>query len=126
MGYTRAWKNFKRMQDLTVVAACLIYAAGALNALERLPGGPAVAARWTFLWPLAYLVPSLAPPLMIPPGRRGLEKYVWMSFQAGFGQTPGSVGIGVALLLGAGLFIWEEVGRAVRAGQLGANVFSSY
>ncbi|HEY3950989.1 hypothetical protein [Phenylobacterium sp.] len=126
MAYTRAWRNFKRMQDLTVAAACLIYAAGAINALQRLPGGPAVAARWTFLWPLAFLVPSLLLPLIIPPVKRWLARYVWMSFQAGFGQTPGSVVVGVALLMGAGLFIWEEVGRAVRAGQLGANVFSAY
>lgn len=126
MAYTRAWRNFKRMQDLTVAAACLIYAAGALNALERLPGGPVAAARWTFLWPLAFLLPSLVLPLLIQPVRRWLQKYVWMSFQAGFGQTPGSVVVGVALLLGAGLFIWEEVGRTVRAGQLGANVFSAY
>jgi len=34
--------------------------------------------------------------------------------------------VGVALLLGAGLFIWEEVGRAARAGMVGANVFSAY
>ncbi|MBS0335011.1 MAG: hypothetical protein JSS35_19750 [Proteobacteria bacterium] len=126
MAYTRAWRNFKRMQDLTVAAACLIYAAGALNALQRLPGGPAEAARWAFLWPIAFLVPSLFLPLAIGPARRWLKKYVWMSFQAGFGQTPASVVVGVALLLGAGLFIWEEVGRAVRAGQLGANVFSAY
>ena len=126
MAYTRAWRNFKRMQDVTVASACLIYAAGAINALQRLPVGTAAAARWTFLWPVAYLIPSLLLPLMIPPVRRWLKKYVWMSFQAGFGQTPGSVVVGTALLLGAGLFIWEEVGRAVRAGQLGANVFSAY
>jgi hypothetical protein len=126
MAYTRAWRNFKRMQDVTVASSCLIYAAGALNALQRLPGGPVEAARWTFVWPIAYLIPSLFLPLLIPPVRRWLKRYVWMSFQAGFGQTPGSVVVGVALLLGAGLFIWEEVGRAARAGQLGANVFSAY
>jgi hypothetical protein len=49
-----------------------------------------------------------------------------MSFKAGFGQSPASVVVGVALLLGAGLFIHEEVGRAARAGHVGANVFSAY
>jgi hypothetical protein len=126
MVFTSAWRNFKRMQDLTVAAACLIYAAAVIDALGRLPGGPAMVLRWTVLWPAAYLGFSLAIPLLVAPLKRGLAKYVWMSFQAGFGQSPGSVVIGVALLLGAGLFIWEEVGRASRAGQVGANVFSAY
>jgi hypothetical protein len=126
MAFTPAWRNFKRMQDLTVAAASLIYAAAAIDALGRLPGGPAMTLQWTLLWPAAYLGFSLAIPLLVAPIKRWLAKYVWMSFKAGFGQTPGSVVVGMALLLGAGLFIYEEVGRAARAGQVGANVFSAY
>ena len=126
MAFTPAWRNFKRMQDLTVAAASLIYAAAAIDALGRLPGGPAMTLQWTLLWPAAYLGFSLAIPLLVTPIKRWLAKYVWMSFKAGFGQSPGSVVVGMALLLGAGLFIWEEVGRAARAGQVGANVFSAY
>ena len=126
MAFTPAWRNFKRMQDLTVAAASLIYAAAAIDALGRLPGGPAMTLQWTLLWPAAYLGFSLAIPLLVAPIKRWLAKYVWMSFKAGFGQSPGSVVMGMALLLGAGLFAWEEVGRAARAGQVGANVFSAY
>ena len=126
MAFTTAWRNFKRMQDLTVAAASLIYAAAVLNAVGRLPGGEAMVLRWTLVVPAAFLGFSLAIPLIVPPIRRWLARYVWMSFQAGFGQTPGSVLLGVTLLLGAGLFIWEEVGRAARAGLVGANVFSAY
>lgn len=126
MAFTPAWRNFKRMQDLTVAAASLIYAAAVIDALGRLPGGPNLIARWTLLWPAAYLGFSLAIPLLVPPVKRWLAKYVWMSFRAGFGQTPASVVVGVALLLGSGLFIWEEVGRAARGGLAGANVFSAY
>lgn len=126
MAFTPAWRNFKRMQDLTVAAATLIYAAAVIDALRRLPGGPGATLQWTLLWPAAYLGFSLAIPLLVTPLKRWLAKYVWMSFQAGFGQTPGSVVLGVALLLGAGLFTYEEVGRAARAGQAGANVFSAY
>jgi hypothetical protein len=126
MAFIPAWRNFKRMQDLTVAAASLIYAAAVIDALGRLPGGPAMVLRWSLLWPAAYLGFSLGIPLLAPPIKRWLAKYVWMSFQAGFGQTPASVVVGVALLLGAGLFIHEEVGRAARAGQVGVNVFSAY
>ncbi|MDB5433817.1 MAG: hypothetical protein JWR47_74, partial [Phenylobacterium sp.] len=35
MTFTPAWRNFKRMQDLTVAAASLIYAAAVIDALGR-------------------------------------------------------------------------------------------
>lgn len=126
MAFTLAWRNFKRMQDLTVAAASLIYAAAVIDALGRLPGGPVTTLRWTLLWPAAFLGFSLAIPLLVAPLKRNLAKWVWMSFQAGFGQSAGSVLVGMALVMGAGLFIWEEVGRAARAGQVGANVFAAY
>jgi hypothetical protein len=126
MSFIPAWRNFKRMQDLTVAAATLIYAAAVIDALDRLPGGAWSVLRWAILWPAAYLGFSLAIPLLVAPLKRNLAKYVWMSFKAGFGQTPASVVVGMGLLMGAGLFIWEEVGRAARAGQAGANVFSAY
>jgi hypothetical protein len=126
MGFTPAWRNFKRMQDLTVIASSLIYAAAVIDALGRLPGGPDMVLRWSLLVPAAYLGFSMGIPLLAPPIKRWLMKYVWMSFKAGFGQSPASVVVGVALLLGAGLFIHEEVGRAARAGHVGANVFSAY
>ncbi|MEO8114482.1 MAG: hypothetical protein ABI655_08880 [Phenylobacterium sp.] len=126
MAYTRAWRNFKRMQDMTVAAASLIYAAAAVHAYGQLPGGPALVLRWIVLWPAAYLGASLALPLVVRPLRRWLARYVWMSFQAGFGQTPGSILTGVVLLLGAGAFIYWQVGRAAGGAQVGANVFAAY
>ena len=126
MAFTRAWRNFKRMQDLTVAAASLIYAAAAVDAFQRLPGGPAEVARWTLMWPAPYLAAALVVPLLAPPLKRWLARYVWMSFLAGFGQTPLSVVTGVALLLGAGLFISRQVARAAASGQAGVSVFSAY
>jgi len=126
MAYSRAWRNFKRMQDLTVAAASLIYAAAVVHALAVLPGGQASVLRWTLAWPALWLAGSFAIPMLWPGLKRWLARYVWMSFQAGFGQTPGSILTGVALLLGAGLFIYWRVAQAAASGEVGANVFSAY
>ena len=64
MAFIPAWRNFKRMQDLTVAAASLIYAAAVLNALGKLPGGEPMVLRWTLLVPAAYLGFSMAIPLL--------------------------------------------------------------
>lgn len=124
--YTRAWRNFKRMQDFTVTVASLIYAAAAVHAVGRLPGSAAMVLRWILLWPALYLAASLVAPLLIPPVRRWLTRYVWMSFQAGFGQTPTSIVTGVALLMGAALFIYWQIASVAETGTYRANVFSAY
>lgn len=120
IAFTPAWRNFKRMQDLTVVASCLIYAAA------RLPLAREVFLRWMVIYPAGYLILSLLIPLAIPPVKRWLGRYVWMSFQAGFGQTAVSILTGVVLLLAAGGFIYWQVAQAAARGLLGANVFCAY
>ena len=124
--YTRAWRNFKRMQDFTVAVASLIYAGAAVHAFGRLPGSVGMVLRWVLMWPAIYLVASLIAPLIIPPLRRWLTKYVWLSFQAGFGQTPGSIVTGLVLLLGAALFIYWQIASVAATGAYRANVFSAY
>ena len=126
MAFTRAWRNFKRMQDLTVAAAGLIYAGAVVHAIGRLPGGLDTVLRWTLLWPAVYLLASLVIPLLVPVLKRWLARYVWMSFQAGFGQTPGSIVTGVALLMGAAMFIYWQVASVAASGRYQANVFAAY
>jgi hypothetical protein len=126
MALTRAWTNFKRMEDITVAAAGLIYTAAAVRAFQLLPGSTADVARWTLAWPALYLIASAGVPLLIPAIRRALARYVWMSFRAGFGQSPGSVLAGVALLLGAALLIYREMGKIAHTGRYPANVFAAY
>ena len=126
MAFTRAWRNFKRMQDLTVAAAGLIYAGAVAHAVGRLPGGLTTVLRWTLMWPALYLLAALVVPLAVPVLKRWLARYVWMSFQAGFGQTPGSIVAGAALLMGAALFIYWQVGAVEHGGRYPAGVFSGY
>jgi hypothetical protein len=49
-----------------------------------------------------------------------------MSFNAGFGQTVGSIMGGLALLLGAALFMYWQITGASNGGRYPAGVFSGY
>jgi hypothetical protein len=91
-----------------------------------LPGGVSRVLRWTLMWPALYLLASLVVPLIVPTLKRWLARYVWMSYQAGFGQTPGSILAGVSLLLGAALFIYWQVAKVAASGEYRANVFAAY
>lgn len=126
MSHTPAWRNFRRTQDLTVATASLIYAGAVLNAFDKLPGGPALIAQRTLIWPAMFLTLSLALPLLIGVLRRPLARYVWMSFQAGFGQTAPSILGGVALLGGAAALMYWQIDIGAHGGRYPAGVFSAY
>jgi len=126
MAHTRAWRDFRRMQDITAATAVLIYAGAVLHAFRVLPGGPELVVQRALVWPGLFLALSLALPLWIGALRRPLTRYVWISFQAGFGQTVVSVIIGVGLLAGAALFIYWQVAAAQAGGRYPAGVFSGY
>ncbi|HKP78415.1 MAG TPA: hypothetical protein VJU34_04765 [Phenylobacterium sp.] len=126
MPHTPAWRNFKRTQDLTVATAGLIYAGAVVHAFDRLPGGAELIAQRTLIWPAVFLSLSLSLPLVIGAVRRPLARYVWMSFQAGFGQNLRSILYGVALLGGAAGLIYWQISNAANGGRYPAGVFSGY
>jgi hypothetical protein len=126
MTFTRAWLNFKRMQDSAAICAILIYAGAVIHAFQTLPGGTDLKVQRTVIWPGVFLIASLGLPLLIGGLRRLLMRYVWMSFAAGFGQTPASVLTGIGLLAGAALFIYWQVADVVNGGRYPAGVFSGY
>lgn len=126
MAHTPAWKSFKRTQDLTVAMAGLIYAGAVVHAFARLPWTDGVIAQRTLVFPAIYLSLSLVLPLIWGRLRRGLARYVWMSFQAGFGQTLFSILSGVLLLGGAAAFMYWQISSAVPGGRYPAGVFSAY
>jgi hypothetical protein len=126
MVHSRAWRNFRRMQDTTVAIAALIYAGAVLHAFDRLPGDLRMIAQRTLVWPGIFLLLSLGLPLAWGVVRRPLAKWVWMSFQAGFGQSVGSVLSGVGLLSGAALLMYWQVSNAANGGRYPAGVFSGY
>ena len=126
MAHTPAWKSFKRTQDLTVAMASLIYAGAVVHAFARLPWTQAVITQRTLVFPAIYLTLSLGLPLAVGMLRRPLTRYVWMSFQAGFGQTLFSIVSGVALLGGAAGFMYWQISTAVPGGRYPTGVFSAY
>lgn len=126
MAFIRAWRDFKRMQDVAVCASGLIYAGAVVNAFAVLPGKRALIVQVALAWPAGFLFLSLVLPLLIGPLRRLLARYVWLTFQAGFGQTAVSVLSGIGLLSGAALFIYWQVSAAAHGGAYPAGVFSGY
>lgn len=126
MAFKRPWRDFKRMQDVAVGAASLIYAGAVVNAFQVLPGGAGMVARHTLIWPAGFMILAFSLPLLIAPLKRGLARYVWLSFQAGFGQTSVSVLTGVGLLAAAALFIYWQVSAVSHGGRYPAGVFSGY
>ncbi len=126
MAHTIAWRNFKRMQDTTVILACLIYAGAVLNAFDRLPGGRALVSQITLIWPGLLMLAALALPLAIAPLRRVLCRYVWLIFLSGSGQTATSVLVGLGLLVGAALLIYHQISGAAGGGRYPVGIFSGY
>lgn len=124
--HTPAWRNFRRMQDCACVVACLIYAGAVVHAWRVLPGPPQKKLVFTLAAPLIFLSLTLLLPLALGGLRRLLRHYVWLSYKAGFGQTPGSIISGLGLLAFAAGFIYLQIAGVARGGRYPAGVFSGY
>lgn len=126
MTQTRAWRNFKRMQDVAATAGLLIYAGAVVHAWRVLPWPSSLKLELTVLFPAGFLLLFWLGPLIVGPVRRLLGRYVWMSFGAGFGQSPISVITGVGVLVFCAAFIYVQVSAAAHGGHNPAGVFSGY
>ena len=126
MEHIPAWRNFRRMQMSTFIAAGLIYAGAVIYAWRTLPGPEDLKLQRTVLFPASFLLLSWLLPLLIPGLRRALSRYVWLSYMAGFGQSVISVLTGIGLLLVAAGFIYWQVAAVEHGGRYPAGVFSGY
>lgn len=126
MAHLASWRRFKRLQTASCVVASLIYAGAAVHAWRVLPGRPGLKAAVILVFPAVYCLAAFVVPLQIKPLRRMLKRYVWMSFSAGFGQTPASVIGGLGLLGLAAAFIYVQIGGALHGGPYPAGAFSAY
>jgi hypothetical protein len=97
-----------------------------LHAWRVLPGPDSLKLAVTLAFPAVYFLAAFVLPLQIRPLRRLLKRYVWMSFAAGFGQTPISVITGLGLLAFAAVFIYLQIAGVAHGGRYPAGVFSGY
>jgi len=124
--HVQAWRNFKRMQASACAFATLIYFGAVVHAWRVLPGADSLKLAVTLAFPAIYFLACFFLPLRIKPVRRVLKRYVWMSFAAGFGQTPVSVLTGLGLLAAAAVFIYLQIAGVAHGGRYPAGVFSGY
>ena len=126
MAFSLAWRNFRRMQDLTLLFASLAFVADALLAWPILPGSVNLKLMVILAFPALYLLGVMLFGLWLKPLRRVLVRFVWMSFKAGFGQSVLSVLLSVAVLVAVTAYTdWVSAGAA-DGGQYPAGVFSGY
>ncbi len=126
MTHTPAWRAFKRTEDCACAFASLVYAGAVLHAWSVLPGPSSVKLLWILAAPSLFLGLSFLLPILIGPVRRMLVRYVWMSFKAGFGQSPTSILLGLGMLAIAAVFIYLQVSSASHGGPYPAGVFAGY
>ena len=129
MLHTQAWRNFKRMQLSACLFGGLLYALAVVRAYDVLPGVPGQPWLKTFVFliaPALFFLMTLLFVFTAPPLRRLLKRYVWLTFAAGFGQTPWSV-VGTLGLLGlAAGAIFFQIADHGHGGRYPAGIFSAY
>ena len=126
MNHIRAWRDFKRTEDCACLFASLVYLGASLHAWRVLPGDGRLKLTFIVAAPLVFMGLVILVPLIVQPLRNLMARYVWMSFRAGFGQTPFSVLAGLGLLAFAAVFIYLQVAGVARGGRYPAGVFSGY
>lgn len=126
MAKSLAWRNFRRMQDLTLAFASLAYLADAILAWPLLPGGRALKLSIIVFFPIGYLIAVAALTMFVKRLRQVMTRFVWMSFKAGFGQSPISVlaSMGVLTLITA--YTYASSANAAESGRIPAGVFSGF
>ena len=129
MVHTQAWRNFKRMQVSACLFGGLLYALAVVRAYDVLPGVPGQPWLKTFVFliaPALFFAMTLLAVFTATPLRRLLKRYVWLTYAAGFGQTPWSV-VGTLTVLGAAAgAIFLQIGQHASGGRYPAGIFSAY
>jgi hypothetical protein len=124
--HIKAWRDFRRMQDCACLFASLIYVAAVIHAWRVLPGPSQTKLIFTIAAPMIFVALVMLLPLVLGGLRLQLRRYVWMSFNARFGQSAGSILSGLGLLAFAAAFIFLQIAGVAKGGRYPAGVFSGY
>jgi hypothetical protein len=113
------------MQASALAFAILVYAGALVRGWALLPAPDRL--RWSALviFPALYAMAVLLLALQLRPLRRGLKRYVWLSFVAGFGQSASSVLTSLAVLAVAAAFVYFQIDAAAHGGRYPAGAFSA-
>jgi hypothetical protein len=114
------------MQASALAFAALVYAGALARAWTVLPTPDRL--RWPVLvvFPALYAMAVLLLALKVPPLRRRLKRYVWLSFVAGFGQSASSVLSGLAVLAVVAAFVYFQIDAGAKGGPYPAGAFSAF
>jgi hypothetical protein len=114
------------MQASALAFAALVYAGALARAWTTLPAPDRL--RWLMLvvFPALYALGVLLLALKVPPLRRRLKRYVWLSFVAGFGQSASSVLSGLAVLAAVAVFVYFRIQVGAEGGRYPAGAFSAF
>ena len=126
MGHTRAWRNFRRLEDGVTLFAALVFAGADLWLWRVRPAAPSFKLVHVVAGPVLFLALAVFFPLYIPSIRASLQGYVWRSFIAGFGQTPRSVLAGFSLPAAGAVLVLAQIMSFEHGGQYPAAVFAAY
>jgi hypothetical protein len=126
MPHTQAWRNFKRMQVSACLFGGLIYSLAVVRAYDVLPGEPQLKTFVFVIAPALFFLMTLIAVFTAGPIRRLLKRYVWMTFAAGFGQTPWSVVGALGVLAAAAMAIFLQINGHQNGGRYPAGIFSAY
>jgi hypothetical protein len=114
------------MQDCACLFASLIYVGAVIHAWRVLPGSAQTKLIFTIAAPMMFMALVMLLPLVLGGLRTQLRRYVWMSYNARFGQTAGSILSGLGLLAFAAGFIYVQIAGVAKGGRYPAGVFSGY
>lgn len=126
MALSPDWRNFRRMQDLTLGFAAAAFVADAILAWPLIPAETGFKLSILVFFPAVYLIGVTALTLSIRPLRDWMTRFVWMSFKAGFGQTVISVLVSIGMLCAITVYTyWASLGAA-EGGPSPAGAFSGF
>ena len=126
MSHTRAWRNFRRLEDSLVAFGALVCVGAGLEAWRTIPAPHAFKVLALIAAPAAFMSLAALIPLIAPPLRAALSRYVWRSFISGFGQSVRTVLTGFGLPAGAAVLVLVEVHTAAHGGRYPVAILAAY